>query len=352
MMRSAIPWILAKIARSQELLALFSIAWALSLAALGEYLGFSQEVGAFIAGISLASTQYRDAIGSRLVALRDFLLLFFFIDLGCRLDLSMLSAEVTRAGVFSIFVLVGNPIIVMIIMGSMGYRKRTGFLAGLTVAQISEFSLILGALGLSLGHIDQAVMGLITLVGIVTIGISTYMILYSSQLYAWLAPRLSVFERQDPFREAAKSDAPMDVDVLLFGLGRFGSSICDRLLSKGKKVVAVDFDPEVVAVWSQRGVKVFYGDAGDPELLEHLPIYHADCIVSAIPDLETNVTLLKKLSQGGVSGALAAVAATDVEARLLRAAGAHLVLQVFEYAAHHAVHHLISPDNISKIHEA
>lgn len=127
------------LARSPELLALAGIAWALVLAAAGEALGLSREVGAFLAGASLASTPYREALGGRLVTVRDFLLLFFFIDLGARLDLSMLGVTAVPALVFSVFVLIGNPIIVMVIMGVMGYRKRTSFLAGLTVAQISEF---------------------------------------------------------------------------------------------------------------------------------------------------------------------------------------------------------------------
>ncbi len=244
LMRTAIPWFMDKIASSQELLVLFSIAWAVFLGALGDYLGFSKEVGAFSAGVSLASTQYREAIGSRLVSLRDFLLLFFFIDLGCRLDLSMLGAELKRAGIFSVFVLVGNPIIVMIIMGAMGYRKRTGFLAGLTVAQISEFSLILGALGLSLGHIDKSTMGLITIVGIITIGLSTYMILYSGYLYERLSPWLSVFERRNPYKELNEgTSVNSKVDVLLFGLGRYGRNIWIRLLQRGKQIAALDVDP-------------------------------------------------------------------------------------------------------------
>ena len=154
LMRYVLTPLLHQLARSPELLVLFAIAWAVALGAAGVYLGFSKEVGAFLAGVSLASTPYREAIGARLVSLRDFLLLFFFIDLGAGLELATLGAQVVPAIVLSLFVLIGNPLIVMIILGLMGYRKRTGFLAGLTVAQISEFSLILGALGLSLGHID------------------------------------------------------------------------------------------------------------------------------------------------------------------------------------------------------
>ncbi|NLF41807.1 MAG: hypothetical protein GX587_03855, partial [Bacteroidales bacterium] len=164
-MRFILPWLMHSLAKSQELLLLFSIAWAISLAALSNFLGFSNEVGAFLGGISIASTPYREVISGRLVSVRDFLLLFFFINLGSQLKIELLGDQLFPALVFSFFVLIGNPIIVMIIMGLMGYRKRTSFLAGLTVAQISEFSLILASLGMSLGQINEDTVGLITLVG-------------------------------------------------------------------------------------------------------------------------------------------------------------------------------------------
>ncbi len=169
LMRYVLQYLTARLAHSMELLTLFAIAWAILLSAGSGLLGFSKEVGAFLAGVSLASTDYRDSIGARLTSLRDFLLLFFFIDLGARLHWSMVGSQVVPSLILSLFVLIGNPLIVLAIMGFMGYRRRTGFLAGLTVAQISEFSLIVAALGLSIGHITDATMGLITLVGVVTI---------------------------------------------------------------------------------------------------------------------------------------------------------------------------------------
>jgi Kef-type K+ transport system membrane component KefB len=177
--RWILPGLSRYLARSQELLVLFSIAWAASLAMAGELMGFSGEVGAFLAGVSLASSDYKDAISSRLTSLRDFLLLFFFVNLGSALDLGIIGSQVGPAMLFSAFVLIGNPVIVLIIMGLMGYRKRTSFLAGLTVAQISEFSMIFAGLGFAVGHITEEVVGLITLVGLVTIALSTYLILYS-----------------------------------------------------------------------------------------------------------------------------------------------------------------------------
>ena len=141
-----------RLARSPELLLTFAIALAAAFAALGDTLGFGKELGGLLAGVALASTSYRDAIAARLAPLRDFLLLFFFVALGAKLDLGNTSQSLFDATVLSLFVLIGNPLIVILIMVWLGYRVRTGFLAGLTVAQISEFSLIFMAMGVA---IDQ-----------------------------------------------------------------------------------------------------------------------------------------------------------------------------------------------------
>lgn len=338
-MRTVIPRLLDQLARSQELLVLFSISWAVLLGVIAGAMGFSMEVGAFLAGVSLASTHYREAISSRLVTLRDFLLLFFFIDLGSRSDLSAMGAHLTESMVLSFFVLIGKPLIVMIIMGIMGYRRRTGFLAGLALAQVSEFSLILAALGLSLGHIDKDTVGLITLVGIVTIGVSTYMILFSGYLYRIFSPWLSLFERREPYRESSALDRQLyeQVDVILFGLGRYGANIAHRLLERGKKLIAVDFDPENLSWWRARGLRVLYGDAEDPEILEHLPLDQAMWVVSAIPNLEANVTLLKALKQSRLTARIVLTARSPEDAETLRRLGADIVLRPLVDAAEQAV---------------
>jgi predicted Kef-type K+ transport protein len=147
--------LLGLIARSPELLVIFAVGWAAGLAAAGDALGFGKELGGLLAGVSLASTQYREAISSRLTSLRDFLLLFFFISLGAGSTCPRWAISSAPAVVLSLFVLIGNPLIVLAIMGYMGYRKRTGFLAGLTVAQISEFSLIFMAMGITIGHVGD-----------------------------------------------------------------------------------------------------------------------------------------------------------------------------------------------------
>ncbi len=334
-MRYVLPRLLHSLSHSQELLVLFGIAWAMALATLGASLGFSKEVGAFVAGVSLASTPYRAALGARLVGLRDFLLLFFFLDLGARLDLGLLGAQWLEALVFSAFVLIGNPLIVMVIMGALGYKKRTGFLAGLTVAQISEFSLILGALGLSLGHIDAETLGLITLVGLITISASTYMIIYSQPLYERLTPWLSLFERRHPHRETADELAPGDAapQIILIGMGRYGSGIARVLRERGCRVISVDYNPQLVRARDAMGHPVLYGDAEDPEFIASLPLARSHWVLSTARDPHINRTLIHTLRNLGYAGRIAVTAQTPGEAAGFEQAGADLALLPFEDAA-------------------
>ncbi len=339
LMKFALPRLLERLARSPELLVLFAIAWAVALAALGESLGFSKEVGAFLAGVSLASTQFREAIASRLVTLRDFLILFFFIELGSRLDLGAMGEQLLPGAVLSLFVLVGNPLIVVIIMGLMGYRRRTGFLAGLTVAQISEFSLILAALGVSLGHIGRDTLSLITLVGIVTIGLSTYLILYSHRIYNRLEEPLRLFERSTTFREIAaeETSGPARVDAIVFGLGRFGSNISRGLVQRERQVLGVDFDPAALRQAREMGLSTQYGDAEDPELTGTLPLGRAEWVVCTTPLLDVQIALLQALRTHGYTGRVALTAHSDADAERLSDAGADLVLLPFVDAADQAV---------------
>jgi Kef-type K+ transport system membrane component KefB len=340
--RYVLPPLLHRLARSAELLMLFAIAWAIIGASIGDALGFSKEVGAFLAGVSIASTAYRELVAARLVSLRDFLLLFFFIELGANLDMGTLGTQTGDAIVFSLFVLIGNPLIVMIIMGYMGYRKRTGFLAGLTVAQISEFSLILAALGLSLGHVDQSTVGLITLVGLITISASTYMILYSHELYARLGPYLVWFERKVPYREMDNlGDGNDRVDVVLFGLGRFGSTLANRLRERGCRLLAIDFDPATVRLHEREGYLARYGDAEDPEFIATLPLENAQWLVSTLRDRALNRALLQGLQQQGYRGKVAVSSSTRHEANGFLDAGVDLVLVPYADAAKEAADKLL-----------
>lgn len=340
LMRHVLPRVVDRMAKSQELLLIFAIAWGTGLAALGEWAGFSKEAGAFLAGFSLASTHYRDAINARLTGIRDFMLLFFFIDLGSKLDFSTLGGELWPAAVLSLFVLIGNPLIVMAIMGYMGYRKRTGFLCGLTVAQISEFSIIFVAMGITLGHVDTGALGLTTLVGVVTIALSTYMILYSHPLYERLAPWLGGFERRRPFRELAVATERHDLkeaDVIVFGLGRYGGRLALGLKEAGLKVLGVEFDPEVARTMRRRGLAVRYGDGEAAEFMESLPLARTRWVISTLPDVASNRGLLQALREHRFPGEVAIVAREEADGLALKQLGAPTILYPLRNAVDYAI---------------
>lgn len=335
-----------KLAKAPELLVIFAIAQAAIFAAIGDFVGLGKEVGGLLAGVSLASTPYRETIAARLAPLRDFLLLFFFIALGATLDLSLLGAHVTGAIVFSLFVLIGNPLIVLVIMGLMGYRKRTGFLAGLTVAQISEFSLIFIAMGVSLQHVSEDALGLVTMVGLVTIAASTYMITYSHQLYRVFEPLLGVFERGGTPREPSEGvhHKAGHYDVVIFGLGRFGTAIGLRLRNRNLRVLGIDFNPLAVRRWRSLGLDSEYGDATDPEFVAALPLKNSEWVVSTIPihptglsHEDTRMTLLQVTRASGFRGRIAITSHSKPDTEDLLASGADIVLEPFQDAADRAV---------------
>jgi Kef-type K+ transport system membrane component KefB len=337
--------LLRHIAKMPELLVTFAIAWAVLFAAVCDFIGLGKELGGLLAGVSLATTSYREAVASRLSSLRDFLLLFFFIDLGMGLGLGVLGEQIPSALLLSAFVLIGNPLIVMIIMGYMGYRKRTGFLAGLTVAQISEFSLIFMAMGVTLGHVMDVSVGLVTLVGLITITMSTYMILYSQTLYAWCEPFIGWLERRNPHREGqAALPRGATYDVILFGVGRYGRELARVLHEGNAKVLGVDFDPEALAQWRKRGLPGLYGDAADPEFAISLPLEGVRWLIIATPFIGPSVVhddgrlvLMREIREAGYWGKIAIRSHDPEDAEHLTGAGADLVLRPFTDAAERAV---------------
>lgn len=344
--RLARIWLLERLAGSKEFLGIAAVAWAVALAAGAELVGLSKELGAFIAGVTLATTAYRDAIGSRLTSLRDFLLLFFLVDLGSVLDLAVLGDQLIAAIVLSVFVLVGKPLILLAIMGAMGFRRRTGFLTGLTMAQISEFSLILVALGIGLGHLGAEEVGLVTMVALITITGSTYMILYGPRLAQVMEPVLRRFERATPWREVDEVMEAQGYDVLLFGLGRYGDELYQSLVERDLHVLAIDHDPTVLRHARLYEVHARYGDAQDPDFPASLPFGNVQWVVSTIPDAEVNRSLSSALRDHGYRGRIALTSHTIRGAKLLEDVTPDKVLLPFRDASTAAVDQMLDQTDL------
>ncbi|MEK7634744.1 MAG: cation:proton antiporter [Patescibacteria group bacterium] len=291
--RKILPLIFNKIAHSQELLFLSSLAWLFMAVAGASKLGFSIEIGGFLAGLALANSSENFQIAGRIRSLRDFFILIFFAILGTSIIIADFSNLTFPIIIFSLFVLIGNPLIVLIIMGIMGYRKRTGFMCGVTVAQISEFSLILAAMGAKVGHISNGTVSLITAVGIITITLSTYSIIYSEKIFKFLSPILSIFERKKT-KEDEMLFQKRHKPIILIGCHRTGQSLAFNIPKED--LLIIDFDPEIISQLRKQGYDYLFGDVSDAEIFEKANFDEAKLIISTSPDIEDNLTLLSNLN--------------------------------------------------------
>lgn len=318
-----LPHLNGLIGKSQEFLFIFAIALALGIATLSKTAGFSLEIGALLAGMTIASMPYATEVASRLKPLRDFFIVLHFVVLGSLLNIDVIQSSPGRTLVFSLIVLIANPISVLIIMGLMGYTKKTSFKAGLAMTQVGEFSLILLAVANHQGYIDKDVVSLVTFVALITIAVSTYMILYSDQLYKMSEKYLRMFERRKAKDEHERRKR---YELVLFGYQRGGHEFLPVFRKVSKKFVVVDYDPSVIDFLEQKRIEYMYGDATDADLLEELNLRHSKLIVSTITDLGTNKSLATWLEINNPQAVFIATADDAEEAAQLYEKGVSYVM--------------------------
>ena len=356
-------WILSKkilpnlfekyVANSSELLFIVSIAWALGLSALVTKIGFTLEIGGFLAGLALSNLPEHLEIASRTRPLRDFFLTIFFLGLGSNLVVGNLSEILLPAIIYSLLVLVGNPIIVMIVMGFLRFKRRTSFLASVTVAQISEFSLIVVAMGYSLGHISQSHVALTVTIAAITMTMSTYLILGADKLYLKIKDKLKVFERKNTQEISLLKDEVLEDHIVLVGCYRTGYRLLSLFKKKNISFVIVDFNPEVYKKLTAENYPVIFGDIADPEILEAVSLDKAKLIISTIDGLTDNLVLLEYIRKLAKKPLSIFTASTRTNALKFYESGANYVIVPDVVAGDH-IRHIIktygfSGDKLAKV---
>ncbi len=295
--RKIFPKFLASINRSDELLLLFALAWALGLGAFfsSPLIGFNASIGGFIAGLALANSGSHYQISGRIKSISDFFIIIFFVVLGSKIVLSDMLGVLIPALILSLFVIVGNAVIITAILSYMGYKPRTSFFTGLTVAQISEFSLKLMAVGLVLGHVTQRETTVITLVAIFTIALSTYAVAHLQKIYTLISPYTKWFSFDNHSKEPDLNDKPPKNHIVIVGAHRLGSNIIEAFSKSQKDFIIIDFDPNVIAHYHRRGITSICGDVTDPYIQEEANINKASMIISTIPDFHDTLALIEAL---------------------------------------------------------
>ena len=280
------------IADSQEFLFLFALAWGFGIATLFELAGFSIEVGALFAGVSLGFMPFAQEAASRLKPLRDFFVVVFFIALGETLNFAHIGQSLWPAMVFSAIVIFIKPLATLASLGGLGYTRQTSFKSSATLSQVSEFSLIFVVLAATTGVVSQEVSTIITLTAIITIAISTYLMKYDDELFSTFSHSLRFFERKVV---RAENYQTAQHPMILFGYHKGGQEFVKAFKAMRRKFIVVDYNPEIVEELERKNIEFMYGDATDLELLEELNIRKSKLIVSTITDFETNQTLLSHI---------------------------------------------------------
>lgn len=295
--KEILPKMFGKIVgNSQELLFTVSIAWALGVATfVGGPLGFSFEIGGFLAGLALSNLPDHLGVSAKTKSLRDFFLTIFFVTLGSQLVVSGIGEMLPKVIIFSLFVLIGNPLIVLILMGLMGHKSRTSFLTSVTIAQVSEFSFILMAMGKSMGHITESDLALVVLVGAITMTGSTYLILGSEKIYTKLKKVLKYFEKKNTKEDVFVRPVDYKNHVVLVGCDKIGTSVLSYFRKHKLQTVVIDFDPSVFTRLSSESIDVLLGDVTDPEILDLAKIVDSKIVVCTVPNLEENISIIRNI---------------------------------------------------------
>lgn len=280
-------------AASQEFLFIFAMAWALGVASVFAASGFSLEVGALFAGVTLASLPYASEITARLKPLRDFFVALFFIHLGEGIDLQNINDSLVPALVLAAIVMVAKPILIMSALGTLNYTRQVGYKAAVHLSQISEFSIILVAVALSAEAVSRQLLDTITLTAMITIGLSTYLMQYDDKLYKRFEKWLGFFERPSSKAERLKHQ---QYKLILIGYHKGGHEFVEAFRATRKPYIVIDYDPDVIEVMERQHIHHIYGDGTDLELLEELNVRKADMVVSTITDYLTNRILVQHVT--------------------------------------------------------
>ncbi|MDD5147736.1 MAG: cation:proton antiporter [Candidatus Daviesbacteria bacterium] len=325
--RYALERLFDVVAKSTELLFFTAITWCFAFTALAVLSGFSVEIGAFLAGVALASSPYHLQIQGKIKPLRDFFLTLFFIYLGSQVKIEYIMASLPAIIIFTLCALLLKPLIYMLILGIFGFRKHTLFQTALNLSQISEFSLIVLVVGVNAGLVTQLPLSIMASVAVLSIISSSILISLSKRIYKIFAPIMPFFEHKGKvhFLEA-NIDNQLDEHIIIVGAHRVGGPVVEYLKKAEIPFLVMDFNPYIVRGLREQGLNAVYGDVGDPDVLDSLQIEKAKLIISTASFMGDNEMLLEECRRRKTEATIVVRAEDKSHGEALKALGADYVI--------------------------
>ncbi len=315
------------VAKSVELLFLTAITWCFVFTSLAVLSGFSVVIGAFLAGVALASSPYHLQIQGKIKPLRDFFLTLFFVYLGLQANLSDLLKLWPVILLFTAFALLFKPLVYMLILGIFGFRKHTLFQTGANLSQISEFSLVVLLVGVTAKLVSSEALSVMAATAVLSIIVSSIVIAHSKRFYKMVSPVLHFFEHSS-FTHILESkiEEQLEDHVVVIGAHRVGGPVVEYLQKEKIPFLVMDFNPHIIEKLRKDGVRVTYGDVGDPEILDSLQLETAQLILSTATGMDDNEILLEECKRRKIRAKIIVRANDEDHAKALKALGADYVI--------------------------
>ncbi len=325
-----IPPLLVIVARenSRELFSLAVLAIALGIAfAASSIFGISLALGAFLAGAIVSESDMSHQAAADALPLRDAFAVLFFVSVGMLLDPGFLVEHPLEVVAVVLLIVVAKSLAAVAIVAAFGYPIRTGLTVAAGLAQIGEFSFILGTVGMSLGLLPPDGFQLIVAGALVSIAVNPVLFSLIEPLVAYVRKHdrvHAIFERRSSDvtqLEPADAREPLRRHAILAGYGRVGRTIATVLDRRGYHYVVISQDRHAIEELHARGIPAIYGDAVRAELLEMAGITLARMLVVAIGDGHATRLIVERAREANPSIDLIVRTHSENEAARLRGIG-------------------------------
>ena len=336
--------ILAK-TESRELFVLGVVVLCLGIALLTEHLGFSIEMGAFVAGLMISDVEYADQTLAYVEPLRDIFAALFFVSVGMLIDPIFLWNHLELILGLVALVLLGKFLIVTPLVKAFGYSLRTALLVGVGLAQIGEFSFVLTARALGLGLVSRPVYLFILGTTAVTLMLTPFLLRLMPKVLDWAeqVPGLMPYFDQTGGTLATAEELPGQAHVVVCGYGRVGRKVVQLLQTHNYPVVAIDLSEAVIQQLRRDGVPYIYGNAASLNVLESAGVKNARAMAIALPDSMSTRLCLKRSLELSPELDLVVQANQEQDIELLYQLGAREVVQSeFEVSLELSTHLLLT----------
>lgn len=324
-----VPWLLGHAAgpHARELFLVGIVALALGTAVATSAVGLSPAFGAFVAGLVLAGSEYRTQVLAEVLPLRDLFVSLFFVSIGTLVDPGAVLAHPVELLLVLAVVLIVKPLIAAAALVVAGMHVRVALVAGAAIGQMGEFSFVLARLGVDSGTLPEAVFDLVLAAAVVSIVLAPAVIAAPGRILPLLERLPGLRQRLETPIDPGEGAGGMRRHVVICGFGRVARELAEALDRRRFQYVVISYEPGVIRELRAKGVRAIYGDAANPQVLEHSGIDAAILLAVLVPDRLTAEAVVRFARAHGPRLDIVARAADATDVARLRAAGATEVVQ-------------------------